>query len=89
MMMLLPTAQAGSFRTARLPVYRTARVQSHGSAARLLDCVAGWLTTWQVEQIIFAHGSSPYTAGRLPADTPSPGQMYLACWRDGLAALAE
>ena len=87
--MLLPTAQAGSFRTARLPVYRTARVQSHGSAARLLDCVAGRLTTWQVQQIIFAHGSSPYTAARLPADTPSPGQMYLACWQDGLAAIAE
>jgi len=81
--------KAGSFRTARLSVYRTARVQSHGSAARLLDCVAGWLTTWQVEQIIFAHGSSPYTAARLPADTPSPGQMYLACWQDGLAAIAE
>ena len=82
-------AQAGSFRLARLPVYRTGRVKSHGSAARLLDCVAGWLSTWQVQQITFAHGSSPYTAARLPADTPSPGQMYLACWRDGLAALAE
>jgi len=88
--------KAGSFRGHRLPVYRTARAVSDGDPAKLLECVQEMNRGWEYRQIVFAHGTSPYTAERLAlnnagakgAATTVPAQ-YEACWRDGLAAVTK
>ena len=88
--------KAGSFRGHRLPVYRTARAVSDGDPEQLLECVQEMNRGWEYRQIVFAHGTSPYTAERLAlnnagvkgAATTVPAQ-YEACWRDGLAAVTK
>ena len=88
--------KAGSFRGHRLPVYRTSRAVSDGDPTQLLECVHAMNMDWKYRQIVFAHGTSPYTAERLAlnnaavegAATTVPEQ-YEACWRDGMADVAK
>lgn len=56
-------ATKGSFLTEKLPIYRTARVQTHGDVAALHASVDGIVHDWAFEQIVFAHGHSPYREG--------------------------
>lgn len=53
--------KGGSFKACRLPVYRTMRVKSDGSVPDLLACVDLIVKEWDITQIIFAHGTNPYT----------------------------
>jgi len=53
--------KAGSFRACRLPAYRTVRVKTDGDVQALLTCVDGMVEDWNFKQIIFAHGTNPYT----------------------------
>ena len=70
--------------------------------ARLLACVDEMNASWDYGQIVFAHGSSPYTAERLAANTAAARkgsalaaaaatvpEQYAACWRDGMADVAK
>lgn len=86
--------KSGSFRAARLPIYRTSRVISHGDQEQLIESVEEMLREWDVNQITFAHGTSPFNKERkveaLGAGTASEssvGDVYLDCWRNGLNAL--
>ena len=76
----------GSFRAARLPIYRTTRVLTHGDETVLLKCVRDMLAAWDIGQITFSHGTSPFNAERVKGSGHSVGDMYMECWRTGLAA---
>jgi len=88
--------KSGSFRAVRLPIYRTSRVVSHGDPALLLDCVENMIEAWDIKQITFAHGTSPFNKGRmrevLGSDTAASltvGDVYLKCWKDGLKSASR
>jgi len=85
----------GSFRTARLPIYRTSRVVTHGDPKTVMASAGAIMASFgPVTRIIFAHGTSPFTEDQLecgragmPAGWKGPGGLkglYLSCWRDGL-----
>ena len=40
---------------------RTVRVKTDGSVKALLACVDGMVRDWDFKQIVFAHGTNPYT----------------------------
>jgi len=86
--------KSGSFRAARLPIYRTSRVISHGDQKQLLESAKEILDEWDVNQITFAHGTSPFDKERkLEAlankkeDNSSVSDVYLDCWENGLKAI--
>jgi len=87
--------RGGSFRVARLPIYRTSRVVSHGSPSTLLQETAQTLQSLgPVNRITFAHGTSPFTSDQLklgragePKGWNGHGglkDLFLHCWRVGL-----
>ena len=49
----------------RLSALRTSRVLSHGDAAKLLKSARNVVDRWEVKQITFAHGTSPFDPARL------------------------
>jgi hypothetical protein len=89
----------GSFRSARLPIYRTSRVPSHGSVDELINCSTKLCKDWAFEQIVGAHGSSAFTAARLDnanrineslkdwTGASTVRALFLECWTEGLAVL--
>ena len=82
----------GSFRAPRLPIYRTSRVLTHGDQTKLMKSVNHMLDAWDVDQITFSHGTSPFDAARLKGsglDCKSVGDAYKTCWRAGLAAASN
>ena len=84
--------KAGSFRAARLPIeYRTSRVISHGDQEQLIESVTQILGEWDVNQIAFAHGTSPFNKERKmeasPSSQSSVADVYLDCWKIGLKAV--
>jgi len=86
--------KSGSFRAARLPIYRTSRVISHGDQEQLIESAEEMFGEWNVKQITFAHGTSPFNKERKlealgagPASQCSVADVYLDCWRDGLKAV--
>jgi len=83
--------KAGSFRAARLPIYRTSRVISHGDQEQLIESVTQILGEWDVKQIAFAHGTSPFNKERKMEASPhsqsSVADVYLDCWKNGLKAV--
>jgi len=88
--------KSGSFRAARLPIYRTSRVISHGDQDQLIESVEEMFEEWDVNQITFAHGTSPFNKERKlealgagPASQSSVADVYLDCWRDGLKAVGQ
>ena len=83
--------KSGSFRGHRLPVYRTARAVSHGEPIKLLKCIQEMNEEWEYNQIVFAHGTSPFTAERMTVnnaevkDAPTTvPEQYEACWQAGM-----
>ena len=47
---------------------------------------------WDIEQITFAHGTSPFDRQRmeqLGLGHKTPGEVYMDCWRQGLARLVK
>jgi len=88
--------KSGSFRAVRLPIYRTSRVISHGDPELLLDCVEKMIDAWDIKQITFAHGTSPFNKERmreaLGSDTATSltvGDVYFKCWKDGLKSASR
>jgi len=86
--------KSGSFRAARLPIYRTSRVISHGDEEKLVSSVKEILGSWEVNQITFAHGTSPFdkerkveALGFKESSQRTISDVYLDCWRSGLAAV--
>lgn len=90
----------GSFRRPRLPSYRTSRVVTHGSPQLLLASAAEMMDKFgQVDRIVFAHGSSPFTKEQLSQGRTGerkgwngPGalkSLYVQCWKDGLASAGQ
>jgi len=86
--------KSGSFRAARLPIYRTARVISHGDQEQLIESAQDILGEWDVNQITFAHGTSPFNQerkgeaeGASPSIQSSVGEVYLDCWKQGLKSV--
>jgi len=87
--------KSGSFRAARLPIYRTSRVLSHGDQEQLMESAKEILEEWDVDQITFAHGTSPFNKERkvealgghtVPTES-SVSDVYLDCWRLGLRSV--
>lgn len=84
--------KSGSFRAPRLPIYRTSRVISHGDRAKLIKSVNYMLEAWDVNQITFSHGTSPFNQERLDSSglkCANVGDAYLTLWRTGLAAVSS
>ena len=83
--------KAGSFRAARLTIYRTSRVISHGDQEQLIESATQILGEWDVNQIAFAHGTSPFNKERkmeaIPKSQSSVADVYLDCWKNGLKAV--
>jgi len=80
----------GSFRAARLPIYRTSRVISHGDRDKLIKSVNRMLEAWSIDQITFSHGTSPFNKKRLvesKLNCKTVADAYLHLWRSGLAAV--
>ena len=86
----------GSFQACRLPIYRTCRVLSHGDPEKLLDCIDKINASWNYDQIVFAHGTSPFTFSQISerlipneesfrnVDLKNIGDLYKSCWKVGL-----
>jgi len=83
--------KSGSFRAARLPIYRTSRVISHGDQEQLIESAKEILDGWDVNQITFAHGTSPFDQDRkceaMIGSDSSVSDVYLDCWKNGLKAI--
>jgi len=83
--------KSGSFRAARLPIYRTSRVISHGDQEQLIESAKEILEEWDVNQITFAHGTSPFDQDRkceaMIGSDSSVSDVYLDCWKNGLKAI--
>jgi len=83
--------KSGSFRAARLPIYRTSRVISHGDQEQLIESAKEILDGWDVNQITFAHGTSPFDQDRkceaMIGSESSVSDVYLDCWKNGLKAI--
>jgi len=83
--------KSGSFRAARLPIYRTSRVVSHGDQEQLIESAKEILEEWDVNQITFAHGTSPFDKERkceaMIENESSVSDVYLDCWKNGLKAI--
>lgn len=68
--------KGGSYTCARLPIYRTSRVKTDGSKEDLLACVDE-IANWNFENIVFAHGTVPFTG-------PDAPEAFRKAWTEGL-----
>ena len=67
-----------------LPIYRTARVHSHGDAEELLESISDMVKSWSIDKIVFAHGSGLYSPAFDRDHGSDVGEEFLQHWRDGI-----
>jgi hypothetical protein len=66
----------GTFKNAKLPIYRTARILTHGNIDELIACAKKLIEKWDFGRIVMAHGTNFW-----PAD---PAVSFLAGWEEVL-----
>eukprot|EP01138_Halocafeteria_seosinensis_P001141 gb/GECG01001167.1/.p1 GENE.gb/GECG01001167.1/~~gb/GECG01001167.1/.p1 ORF type:complete len:255 (+),score=27.86 gb/GECG01001167.1/:1-765(+) len=66
----------GSWRSEKLPIYRTSRVKSHGDSEQLVRCVQDIIDQWEFKQIVFAHGTNPFNS--------DPRKKFIEAWVAGV-----
>ena len=67
----------GTFKEAKLPIYRTARILTHGDIDMLMTCAKKLTEKWDFNCIIHAHGTNFWPR--------NPAQSFLAGWEQVLA----
>jgi hypothetical protein len=67
----------GTFRKAKLPIYRTARILTHGNIDTLIACCEKLIKGWDFNTIVHAHGTNFWPA--------KPKESFLAGWEEVVA----